>query len=41
MNNQKIAPGLLRFISMLFSNIPKRDEQKLAPGFIGFVSMPF
>ena len=39
--SNKIAPGFLRFVSMLFLIFEKGDKQKIAPGFLRFVSMLF
>ena len=39
--SNKIAPGFLRFVSMLFLIFGKGDKQKIAPGFLRFVSMLF
>ena len=37
----KIAPGFLRFVSMLFLIFGKGDKQEIAPSFLRFVSMLF
>ena len=40
-DKQKIAPGFLKFVSMLFLIFKKGDKQKIAPGFLKFKSMLF
>ena len=38
---QKIAPGFLKFVSMIFLIFEKGDKQKIAPSFLKFVNMLF
>ena len=39
--SKKIAPGILRFVSMLFLIFEKGMSKKIAPGILRFVSMLF
>ena len=39
--SKKIAPGILRFVSTLFSYFKKRMSKKIAPEIFRFVSMLF
>ena len=39
--SKKIAPGILRFVSMHFKYLKKGLSKKIAPGILRFVSMHF